>query len=118
MIRRFLLGEGDLAQDIALCVTVSTPPVRELCFTLPRYLSRDGFAQFFFYFAGIKFDLLIGDGLREIKQLCLQGNSAKLIMVEDLNPEMHMVIEHGTKNARKTPKLLADLARRRKSVTS
>jgi hypothetical protein len=113
-IRKFLRGEGPFKHDMALCMTACVPPVKELCFTLPRYLLRDGFEQFFFYFAGMKFDLLFGAGLRDIKQLCLHSSDGKLIMVTDLNPEMRMVMTAGTKSARRTKKLISDIAKRKR----
>ena len=115
--RKFLRGEGPFCDDLALCLTISPPPVRNLCFTLPRYFPRDGFGQFMFYFGGMKFDLLFGDGLREIKRLCLHASPEKLVLVDSLEKEMEMVIKLGTKNARRTRKLLDDAKRRKAMMT-
>jgi hypothetical protein len=103
-IASYLRNEGPFPNNIALVLTLTPPPVKEACFTVPREMQNDSARHFFFYLPGLKFDLAAGPNIRDVKSICFHSSDRKVVCVEDLSKEIKAVFSVGLKNSYRTQK--------------
>jgi hypothetical protein len=106
-MRRFLLGEAELPMHMALAVAVESGPIRYPATIEPRPGDNSDFKNFFFYVPGVMFQLYIGDNVRSAKgAYSINLNPKGSVMMIELAKTVRGNMSKGSRNARKTKKLL------------
>jgi hypothetical protein len=106
-LRRFLRGEADLPVDVAVAVSLDNAPKRLIGFIEPYRVQIERLNGYCFFVPGIVANLYTGAGAQQayIAQ-CLNANTDRPIMVEELSKLMRNTSRIQTASARKSKKLL------------
>jgi len=106
-MRRYLVGEAELPNHMALAVAVESGPVRYPATIDPRPGDNTEFKNFFFYVPGVMFQLYIGKNVRSAKgAYSINLNPKGSVMMIELAKTVRGNMSKGSRDARKTKKLL------------
>jgi hypothetical protein len=105
-LRRYLLGEEALPDDVALVVSLDNAPVRLIGFVSPYKADGGDFEKHLCFVPGMLMALVTGYGAQEaLNILSLNGSPTQNVQVEELSQLMRNVSRSVVKNARRTRKL-------------
>ncbi len=106
-LRRFLLGQAALAENVALVLIVVPPPVSLIATTDPIRGSNADFANYHSYVPGLFMNLCVGaDGRERMKGTCIVSNPLGPVTVQDVTPDIRALLHSVGAGAYKTKKLI------------
>lgn len=110
-LRRFLLGESSIPENLALVMFVVPPPVNLIAFTEPLRGSNLEFANYHCYVPGIFMNLCVGERVRQsMAATCIISNPIGPVVVQDVTPDIRALLHSFASTANKAAKLYADQA--------
>jgi hypothetical protein len=110
-LRKYLRGESEFPQNMALVVYVIPKPVKLIGFTEPIRAANPDFARYHCYVPGVFYNLCIGDDIQErFKHLCLVREPVGPVILDDVTEDIKDAVQWVTQNAYRTKKLIATQA--------
>jgi hypothetical protein len=110
-LRKYLHGQGDFPQNMALVVFVLPKPVSLIGFTEPIRSVNTNCARYHFYVPGMFFNLCVGDDVQEqYKHLCLVREPVGPVILEDVSQDIRDAAKFVTQNAYRSKKLISTQA--------
>jgi hypothetical protein len=110
-LRKYLLGQGDFPQNMALVVFVLPKPVSLIGFTEPIRSVNTNCERYHFYVPGMFFNLCVGNDVQEqYKHLCLVRETVGPVILEDVSQDIRDAAKFVTQNAYRSNKLISTQA--------
>jgi hypothetical protein len=110
-LRKYLLGQEDFPQNMALVVFVMPKPVSLIGFTEPIRSVNTNCARYHCYVPGVFFNLCVGNDVREqYKHLCLVSEPFGPVILEDVSQDIRDAMKWVTQDANRSKKLISSQA--------
>ncbi len=73
--REFLIGEKDFPENAYLAVYIDRETRKIPIMTFPSVTKKSGYHHHIFYIPGVKFSLILGRNINNVKELSIRGNT-------------------------------------------